>query len=52
MAKKEKKPDGKKITVVISDKLDKRYEVVKKSGLPANIIYKGLLYHRILYLEV
>ena len=41
MAKKEKKPDGKKITVVISDKLDKRYEVVKKSGLPANIFYKG-----------
>lgn len=41
MAKKEKKPDGNKITVIISDKLDKRYEVVKKSGLPANIIYKG-----------
>lgn len=41
MAKKEKKPDGNKITVIISDKLEKLYEVVKKSGLPANIVYKG-----------
>jgi hypothetical protein len=41
MAKKEKKPDGNKITVIISDNLDKRYDVVKKSYLPANIVFKG-----------
>jgi hypothetical protein len=41
MASKEKKPDGNKISVLISDQLDKRYEVVKKSGLPANVVFKG-----------
>lgn len=41
MPSKEKKPDGNKIIVIISDKLDKRYDVVKKSNLPADITFKG-----------